>query len=157
MPVQLIDNKAKYVLFDIDGCCIHSEDRLPHLLSGDRAEYDRLHFTDREIAAVARIYRILLRVPDLTCLFVTARRECGRAYTEAQLTALFGDRFVPRNLLMRGVEHGEMHDTELKPLLVKEQGIEVEDILFVIEDRNSMVARWRELGVVVLQPQPGDF
>lgn len=160
MPIKLIDSPANVVIFDIDGCCIESDHRLPHLIAGDRATYDSLHLEDSEITAVARVYRMLLGAPDLLCLFVTSRRECAREYTSNQLRALFGDKFLPENLLMRPIEEEMGTDTPdaiLKPRLVAERGYQPSDILFVIEDRNSMVARWRELGVVVMQPRPGDF
>lgn len=162
MPIQRANKNPHVVLFDIDGCCIESDGRLPHLIAGDRVTYDNLYHTDSEIHEVSFLYRMLLQQPDLVCLFVTSRRECSRNYTSNQLHALFGEHFKPENLLMRpdnvNEEFGaDTPDTVLKPRLVAERGYELKDILFVIEDRNTMVDKWRELGVVVLQPRPGDF
>ena len=49
------------------------------------------------------------------------------------------------------------HDTIVKPELLEKEGIKLEDIAFVLEDRNSMVAKWREMGLICLQVAEGDF
>lgn len=56
------------------------------------------------------------------------------------------------------------HDVEVKPQMLyafmedwrlkHSESIKIE---FFIEDRNSMVAKWREMGYTVLQPALGDF
>jgi len=45
----------------------------------------------------------------------------------------------------------------LKTLKIEEAGIELDDIAFVLEDRDSMVAKFRELGVKCLQVAEGNF
>jgi regulator of protease activity HflC (stomatin/prohibitin superfamily) len=40
---------------------------------------------------------------------------------------------------------------------LREAGINFDDIAFIIEDRNLMVKKWRELGLICLQPFEGDF
>ena len=49
------------------------------------------------------------------------------------------------------------HDTIVKPELLEKEGIKLEDIAFVLEDRNSMVVKWREMGLICLQVAEGDF
>ena len=49
------------------------------------------------------------------------------------------------------------HDSEVKPELLKEAGIKLDSIAFVLEDRNSMVKKWRELGLICLQVADGNF
>ena len=62
---------------------------------------------------------------------------------------------IPPNdgLLMR--KDGDFrHDTEVKPELIEP----IKDrILCILEDRASMVAKWRELGYTCLQVAEGDF
>jgi hypothetical protein len=48
-------------------------------------------------------------------------------------------------------------DIIVKPELIREAGIDFNDIAFVLEDRNSMVAEYRRLGLICLQPFDGDF
>lgn len=56
-------------------------------------------------------------------------------------------------LLMRK-DNDWRHDTIVKPLMLD---FPVSEVLFVLEDRNSMVKRWRELGYTCLQVNDGDF
>lgn len=157
MPVQIGANHKQIVIFDIDGCVIDSEERLPHLLAGDRKTYHALHHTDKLMHAGHVVYRALLKDPELLCLFVTGRCETGRDFTLRQLQAIFGaEAFHPTQLLMRP-EGCVDHDRVLKPALIQARGHRIEDILLVFEDRNDNVAEWRELGVTCYQTQVGDF
>ena len=49
------------------------------------------------------------------------------------------------------------HDTEVKPELLAKKGINPTDVWFILEDRDSMVAKWRELGYRCLQVADGKF
>jgi len=49
------------------------------------------------------------------------------------------------------------HDTITKPESLAEAGIPLDNIAFVLEDRNSMVSHWRKLGLTCLQVAEGDF
>lgn len=53
------------------------------------------------------------------------------------------------------------HDTVVKPELLekafKEDRIDKSKVLCILEDRNSMVRKWRELGYTCLQVAEGDF
>jgi hypothetical protein len=49
------------------------------------------------------------------------------------------------------------HDTEVKPELLATAGITPENTVCILEDRNSMVKKWRELGFTCLQVEDGDF
>jgi hypothetical protein len=35
--------------------------------------------------------------------------------------------------------------------------VDINDVLFVVDDRQKVVDMWRDLGLVVLQPAPGNF
>ena len=35
--------------------------------------------------------------------------------------------------------------------------VDIDDVLFVVDDRQKVVDMWRDLGLVVLQPAPGNF
>jgi len=156
MPIQITKSNKRVVIFDIDGCCIDSEERLPHLLAGDREMYNELHPTDKSMPAGVAVYSALLHSHDYECLFITGRQEDAREFTEQQLIELFGPLVMATQLLMRPVGD-RTHDVELKPRLLKKAGFAPEDVLLVFEDRDSTVAMWRSLGVTVYQTQPGDF
>jgi len=162
MNIQITPNKKNLIVLDIDGCVIDSEDRLPHFLNGDRKTYDELYHTDKTIPAGYLVYSMFLDMirenPALICLFVTGRSELCREYTLKQLSDLFGSSTVDKSmLLMRPLGAEKEHDTVLKPRLVEEAGYSLDQILLVVEDRDSTVAMWRERGVTCWQTQPGSF
>ena len=49
-----------------------------------------------------------------------------------------------------------MPDEILKKKMLDEF-VDIDDVLFVVDDRNKVVDMWRGLGLVVLQPAPGNF
>lgn len=49
------------------------------------------------------------------------------------------------------------HDTEVKPELLANAGVGPKEVLCILEDRDSMVAKWRELGYRCLQVAEGKF
>lgn len=59
-------------------------------------------------------------------------------------------------LLMRK-DRDWRHDTEVKPELLAKAGITPDDVYLILEDRDSMVAKWRELGYRCLQVADGKF
>jgi hypothetical protein len=60
------------------------------------------------------------------------------------------------NLLMR--PRGDRRDDPtVKPELLVARGIVPENTAFILEDRNRMVKRWRELGFTCWQVAEGDF
>jgi hypothetical protein len=61
-----------------------------------------------------------------------------------------------RDILMR--KDGDWrHDTEVKPELLAKAGITPDDVYLILEDRDSMVTKWRELGYRCLQVADGKF
>tara|TARA_B100000575_G_C23117674_1_gene646322 strand:- start:916 stop:1434 length:519 start_codon:yes stop_codon:yes gene_type:complete len=49
-----------------------------------------------------------------------------------------------------------MPDEILKKKMLDEFA-DIDDVLFVVDDRQKVVDMWRDLGLVVLQPAPGNF
>ena len=49
-----------------------------------------------------------------------------------------------------------MPDEILKKKML-DKFVDIDDVLFVVDDRNKVVDMWRDLGLVVLQPSPGNF
>lgn len=145
------------IVADIDGCCIDPEHRIPHFLAGDLDTYHSMWKQDSPIDPGAFIYRTLLeRGDEFRFVFVTGRPESAREYTLHQLQEHVHEGIRDSQLLMRPPGE-EMHDTELKPLLIERAGLDLRDIFMVFEDRNSIVAMWRSRGITCYQTQIGDF
>ena len=49
-----------------------------------------------------------------------------------------------------------MPDEILKKKML-DKFVDIDDVLFVVDDRNKVVDMWRDLGLTVFQPAPGDF
>jgi hypothetical protein len=149
---------ANIIVGDIDGCVLDNEHRIAHYISGDIARYHELHLHDKPMPACIAIYQKFIYDFNYRLLFITARDEVARTYTLNQLRHHVSPRIDNSQLLMRDHnKHLGMHDTELKPLLLRAAGFELSDVLFAVDDRDSVVAAWRALGVTCLQPQPGPF
>lgn len=148
------------VLVDIDGTISKVGDRLRYITQKEK-DWDSFYEHCDEDEPVKGIIDIV-KYFDIThrVVYCTGRRESVRNKTKEWIGKhIYGDRLVhPRDkdLLMRK-DGDKRHDTEAKPELLKEAGIKLEDIAFVLEDRNSMVKKWRELGLTCLQVADGDF
>ena len=151
MNIENIGNK-RIIIVDIDGTVSRVGDRLKYILQEKKdwtSFYDSC-FEDKPIQDVITMLHCLQH--HFEFVFCTGRRESVREKTEQWLEnyKLFG------RVLMR--KNGDTrHDTITKPELLEENGISLSQIHFVLEDRNSMVKKWRELGLTCLQVADGDF
>lgn len=143
------------MIVDIDGTIAKPGARLQHLRSEPK-NWDAFYadcFDDEPITENIELVKHLSRKYEI--VYCTGRRESCRAKT----TGWFDKYELPydnKKLLMRA-NGDKRHDTVAKPILVQQAGIGLEQIAFVLEDRNSMVGKWRELGVPCFQVAEGDF
>lgn len=147
------------VLVDIDGTVADCNDRAARYLRCDKPDWDAFYehcADDKPIFNIIHIVRTLGRIYPV--VFVTGRRESCRAATERWIRKFFGVEWVPSHYHMHMRADGDKrHDTEVKPELVQLAGLTPKDVIGVLEDRNSMVKKWRELGFTCLQVAEGDF
>ena len=146
------------IVADIDDCCLSPNGRIQHYLNGDLERYHAEHHTDEPIPQGIAVYRKFLNDANFRFYFVTGRNEDARQYTLDQLHAHIDPAIVSKQLLMRPIHLPStvMHDTELKPMLLRQIGIEPKHIFIVFEDRTSVVNMWRALGVMVYQTALGN-
>ena len=144
------------VIVDIDGTIAKVGDRLKYLQQ-EKKDWDAFYEHCDEDEPIDDMCQLVVDmfVAGYDIVFCTGRRESVRQKTEEWL---FWN--------VMSIEHGELlmrkdgdwrHDTEVKPELLANAGIGPEDVYFVLEDRDSMVAKWRELGFRVLQVNEGKF
>lgn len=88
-------------------------------------------------------------------VFCTGRRESVREKTREWIKQhlAIGWNY---GLLMRK-DKDWRHDTEVKPELLAKAGGTLDNVYLILEDRDSMVAKWRELGYRCLQVNDGNF
>jgi predicted secreted acid phosphatase len=153
--------KKNVVIVDIDGTVAKVGERLKYLKQTP-PDWDSFYndcFDDEPIQDVVNMVE-MLRGAGMSIYFCTGRRDSVREKTGAWLQKYFrffiAEHDRHRYLLMRA--NGDYrHDVEVKPELLEKAGITLGSIAFILEDRNSMVTKWRELGLTCLQVADGDF
>lgn len=146
----------RYVIVDIDGTIARVGDRLSHLKEEPPnwdAFYERCG-EDLPIPAIVQLVNKMGASFHHDVIFLTGRTESVRDKTEAWI-AEYLDMHTYKLLMRPNGDH--RHDTEVKPELLSRNQITIPEIAFILEDRNSMVEKWRELGATCLQVANGDF
>lgn len=150
-------NKTR-IIVDIDGTISKVGERLKYLQQEPK-DWDSFYadcFDDEPIPEVIGLVQDLYEsLNDI--IFCTGRRESCREATIKWLKNNLGYKVATGSLLLMRKNNDHRHDTEVKPELLKNAGIEFDSIACVLEDRNSMVKKWRELGLICLQVADGDF
>lgn len=144
------------IIVDIDGTIAKVGDRLKYLQQ-EKKDWDSFYEHCDEDEPIKDIIELieLTQIHEYNIVFCTGRRESVRKKTEDWL---FKNIWCLREykLLMRK-DNDWRHDTEVKPELLANAGITPDDVWFVLEDRDSMVAKLRDLGFRVLQVNDGKF
>ena len=148
--------QKKIVIVDIDGTISKVGDRLKYLEQNPK-DWDSFYEAceeDMPISAIMELVKILRYEYEI--VFCTGRREGVRQKTERWIWLSSMNAFLDPKIIMR--PDGDFrHDTEVKPEMLEKAGVPLHLIAFVLEDRNSMVKKWRELGLTCLQVADGDF
>lgn len=144
------------IVVDIDGTIAKVGDRLKYLQQ-EKKDWDAFYEHCDEDEPIKDIIELieLMQIHEYNIVFCTGRRESVRKKTEDWL---FKNIWCLREykLLMRK-DNDWRPDTEVKPELLDNAGITPDDVWFILEDRDSMVAKWRELGYRCLQVADGKF
>ena len=147
-----------YLLVDIDGTISDAGERAKTYLGGDKPDWDGFYAAcgeDASIMPVIRIIEALSHAYDI--VFCTGRRQSGEGDTREWM-----NRHAPAlahwPILFRK-DGDTRHDTAVKPELLEGymKANHKKRPYAVFEDRDSMVARWRELGYTCFQPAAGHF
>lgn len=142
------------VVADLDGCCVDPAHRIHFYLSGDMEGYHAAAHLDKPIYQGVLLYQMLLVMPGLDFVFVTARQERARSYTLPWLREYISPKIRNDQLLMRPnhLFRKEKSDADLKPELIQASGRQLEKIFLAFDDNQSVVDRWRSLGITCYQP-----
>lgn len=149
-----MSSKQKAIIVDLDGTLCDVEHRVHHVQSetknwkafNELMVHDELNHWCFELMAAmtARGYKVL---------FVTGRGEAWRAPTEAWLHK---HAVIYEHLFMRAlIDYRE--DSDVKEDIYRNMIEQNYQVLFVIDDRKSVVERWRTLELICLQCAPGNF
>lgn len=144
------------IIVDIDGTIAKVGDRLKYLQQ-EKKDWDSFYEHCDEDEPIKDIIELieLMQIHEYNIVFCTGRRESVRKKTEDWLSKNVWC-LREYKLLMRK-DNDWRHDTEVKPELLANAGITPDNVWFVLEDRDSMVAKLRDLGFRVLQVNDGKF
>ena len=140
------------MIFDLDGTLSIVGDRTKYLHQGEWNAFFEACDQDEVNEPIASIYHALFLANTHLLKIVTGRCESVRQKTLSWCED-HGIYIHAENLHMRQKEDFR-HDIIVKPELIEPFKNEIECIF---EDRNCMVAKWRELGFCCLQVAEWDF
>lgn len=144
----------KIVIVDIDGTLSLVGERVNHLNENPpnwKSFYARCG-EDEPVNEIIDLVNVLCQ--NYRIILCTGRTESCRADTEKWFIE---NGFIEFSTMLMRPDGDHRHDVELKPELLEKAGINLDDIAFVLEDRNSMVAKWRTMGLICLQVAEGNF
>jgi len=157
------------IICDIDGTIANCSKRLHYIQDKNGKKLDKPDWKsfydevdkDEPIKVVVEMVNSLSENYEI--VFLTGRNESCRDKTRYWLHEhnLSLNNFFPRvyNELLMRKENDRRPDTEVKPELLNEYLKDNPDdkVAFILEDRTSVVKKWRELGYTCFQVADGDF
>lgn len=153
-----MEKTKKIVVVDIDGTIAKVGDRLKYLQQVPK-NWDAFYEHCGEDEPIEDMRELVHDLDDAgyDIVYCTGRRDSEREKTTKWLIYKgFPPSLSTNNLLMRKSKDWR-HDTEVKPELLEKAGYSIEDVFLILEDRDSMVAKWREIGYRCLQVTDGKF
>lgn len=147
-------SQPNIVVFDLDGTLALIEHRR-HFVSGERKSWSRFFAAcvdDEPNTPVIRLAQMLAQRDDLTLLCFSGRSDEVRSESQVWLDKHVGEGVFNELRMRRQGDYTP--DDELKRAWAKPIA---DRILFTVDDRDKVVAMWRDLGVTCLQVAEGDF
>jgi hypothetical protein len=145
------------VVFDVDGTLAEFDANvLGHLVHGPVKYWDAFFDAMDVTAPVADIERLLriLHGTGQAIVICTGRPEGWRDRTEAWLKA----HEIPFDgVYLRPVDADHRSDEDVKEDLLQQIRADGFAPWLVVDDRQSVVDKWRDLGLTCLQCAPGNF
>lgn len=153
------------VIVDIDGTLSDASERAEKYLSKEPKDWDKFYAACGQDKPIREIVDLVCALSDsYGIVFCTGRRrstnDATRQWLRDNLTTFrYGRSGVMGLPILYRNDGDTRHDTVVKPELLDEYLGQHPDyrVAFILEDRNSMVAKWRELGFKCLQVADGDF
>ncbi len=146
--------KTKAIIVDLDGTLCNVDHRVQYVQGvqknwkefNDRMGSDSLNHWCFELISA-------MKQQGYSVLFVTGRDESYKTHTLSWLNQYH----VPFDELHMRKVGDYREDSDVKEAIYKQDIENKYDILFVVDDRKSVVDRWRKLELICLQCAPGLF
>lgn len=147
------------IIVDIDGTIAKVGDRLKYLQQ-EKKDWDSFYEHCDEDTIIQPIAKLVDHLAvDYDIVFCTGRRESVREKTIQWIDKHLGfaGSFAGELKLLMRKDNDWRPDTEVKPELLAKNGYTPDNVWFILEDRDSVVAKLRSLGFIVLQVNEGKF
>ena len=147
------------IIVDIDGTIAKVGDRLKYLQQ-EKKDWDSFYEHCDENIVIQPIAKLVdYLAVDHEIVFCTGRRESVREKTIQWIDKHLGfaGSFAGELKLLMRKDNDWRPDTEVKPELLAKNGYTPDNVWFILEDRDSVVAKLRSLGFIVLQVNDGKF
>lgn len=147
----------KIVVVDIDGTIADCSKRANKYLRKGKEDWDKFYDAcdkDKPIKDILELVNVLSQHYEI--VYCTGRKQ---STTKKTLTWLWKNADVSSYHILFRRNSDTRHDTLVKPKLLADflkRNPEFE-VFLILEDRDSMVEKWRELGYRCLQVAPGNF
>lgn len=152
--MSLDTKRTPAIIVDLDGTLCDVEHRVHHVKKKPKnwhafnsaMDEDKSYFWCIELIAA-------MKVRGYKIIFVTGRDEDYRSNTEAWLKK----HLIDYDFLFMRKAKDHREDSDVKEEIYHTMIEQTAQVLFVVDDRKSVVERWRKIGLTCLQPAPGDF
>lgn len=144
----------KAIIVDLDGTLCDCEHRVHHV-SGDQKDWESFNTLMEQDRVNSWCLQLMsaMKNDDHSILIVTGREDAFLKQTECWLEK---NHVYYDHLYMRPTSSKD-EDSEIKKQIYDSEIKDNYDVTFVVEDRKSVVKMWRELGLVCLQCDWGEF
>ena len=148
--------RRQIVIIDIDGTIANLQGRLNHIAGNKPADWDAFFDDCEQDKPFLDIVRLLEVLDEhYWFVYITGRPERIRRKTERWLA-----KWLPQTqsapMFMRA-DFDYRTDDVVKKELFEKANLDLQQVAFVLEDRDRVVKMWRELGLRCLQVAGGDF
>ena len=141
------------MICDIDGTIALMRNEIPG--RRDPFDWDRVGEDDPNLPIIELLWH--LRSRGFRIVFVSGRMEAARFGTVVWLDEHLVDIDLLGFPLFMRADGDFRKDTEVKREIYEQEIEGRYHIAYVLDDRDSVVAMWRELGLTVLQVAAGNF
>ena len=145
----------KTIIFDIDGTLSNLNGREKFLHNGEKDWKNFNNNMDKDLPniPIVELYCTLYNSKKYELILISGRQERFRKVTEAWLTW----HQIPFDILLMRDDEDFRHDFEVKQDILKCLQAKGKEILFTVDDRQSVVDMWRTNGITCLQCKKGDY
>lgn len=149
-----MSGKQKAIIVDLDGTLCDVEHRVHHVHGKNKnwKQFNELMVHDEMNHWCFELMEAMLN-RGYKVIFVTGRGEAWRLQTESWLSK---HKVTYEHLYMRGLADNRP-DSDVKESIYVNMIEQHYQVLFVVDDRRSVVDRWRELDLICLQCASGNF